>query len=212
MARQTENNARQERRQHVDLVMQEIRAAIASRAIEGPESLHDYRIDELADELEGMRRHLRRTLTREFGRQDGEALEASLFTGDLLSWKAELQELRIDRLARRAVEISQLVEQARAVLPEIEAARQEHWARERAEWAEIHAAREAEFQRRVLEEEPRRLTYEAVVALLKEAGHDGPWYGPIEVPFHAALRHEVITDLELELAKSDYGRDWSFYD
>ena len=212
MARQTNHEAQQERRRHVDQLTAEIKAAIASRAITGPETLHHWQIDELADELNGMRRHLRRTLADAFGRGEGEQLEASLFTGDLDSWTAELEELRIDRLAKRAVGLSTLVEQARAVLPEIEAGRERYCAERNAQLDAEHAAHVAEFKRRVSEENPRSLTYQNVVALLIEAGHDRPEQGSVEDIFTRASALGVITDLEGEIARRDHARTWSSTD
>ena len=127
-------------------------------------------------------------------------------------WKDQLVELRIDRLARRARFIDRLLARARSALPEIAAARSEYNDRHTAAAKREAAAREAEFQRCVAEENPRRLKQNDVVALLKEAGHHGPWYGPISAAFHAAYEAGVITDVEFTLASRDYGRDFDFYD
>jgi hypothetical protein len=63
----------------------------------------DFTIENLDGELDGLRRAMRRKLVDALGEKDGETVEGSLFTRrGFDEWKDQLEELRIDRLARRA--------------------------------------------------------------------------------------------------------------
>lgn len=222
-ARQIDPEARQARRQRVDELIAKLKAGIAQRALFDEGSLWDYVVDDLADELDGMRRQIRRTLSapapRGFGRDNGNALEAELFGSDADAVRAvldarqkELRRLKVERIVERAVAIHFLIQAARAVLPEIEAAREEHWARDAAEREEAFQARVAEARAAGTLREFTELGCREQVRKLIEQ-HTGETYydyNSASSLFGDARNWGVITDLEYEVAKRAYGRGWNY--
>jgi hypothetical protein len=221
-SRQIDPEARQARRQREQELIGKLKAGIAQRALFDKGSLWDFDIDDLAYELEGMRRHLRRTLSapnpRGLGRENGNALEASLFGSDraavrqvLDARRKELQQLKVDRTVEKAVKIHYLIQRAREVLPEIEAARREHWAREKAE-------REAAFAARVIEAQAAgaKLEYgrDEVRDLIQErTGETYYDYGSAASLYGDAARHGVFgdfADVICGLAAERYGSSWHY--
>jgi hypothetical protein len=218
-ARQIEPDARRARRQRVDELIGKLKEGIAQRALTGPGSLFGFDIDKLAYELEGMRRHIRRSLSAPEpnglgSRQDAEVLEASLFPADhdaareaLEAWSKELKQMKLDRTVDRAMRIHFVIQRAREVLPEIEAARKAKWAREKEE-------AEAAFQTRVAEAKAagklRELSWQKVVELIQEAGHQAETYGSPATLYGQAVQLGVITDLECEVAYRRNPRGWHY--
>jgi len=208
--RQIDQKARQERNQHVTSLISTLETGIAQHARSGGESdLWSWDITKLESELDGMRGHIRRTLKRSKP-QDYVAIDSTLFGEDrelatitLRAWLEVLRGLRLDRIAKKAVRIHFLAQQARDVLPYIEAARRERLAGE-------EAVREAAFQVRVAEEQPRELHWGDVVRLVREAGHTPDTWGSPSGLYGQARTIGVITDLEYEVASRRNPRGWNY--